>query len=305
MLQLIFSFIIGCIAALLYVVNLLAIPPLVILSGLLRILIPVKWWSHSMNFLIHRVLTPTWIAINVFIIHLTIKVDWDIKGQNQLDRSGKYFLICNHSSWTDILVLYKALGLRTPTKVFFMKRELLWTLPIISWACWASDYPFLHRPTKSRLKNRPDKKLHDREATLRTYNKFQSYPVTVVNFVEGTRFTAEKKQQQNSPYQHLLKPKASSVAFAINALQDSLHEIINVTIIYPNDKVSLWRFMCGRISKIIVRYEVIPITADLRGDFYGNREFRIYFQNWLNKLWQTKDNLITNFTPENTNHEQQ
>jgi hypothetical protein len=38
--------------------------------------------------------------------------------------------------------------------------------------------------------------------------KFRHIPVSIMNFVEGTRFTHEKHRRQNSPFANLLRPKA-------------------------------------------------------------------------------------------------
>ncbi|MCK4609201.1 MAG: 1-acyl-sn-glycerol-3-phosphate acyltransferase, partial [Gammaproteobacteria bacterium] len=204
----------------------------------------------------------------------------------------KYFLICNHQSWIDILVLHKVFGERVSMLVFFLKKILFWAIPMAGWACWALGYPFMQRPTKSYLKKYPEKKNSDLEAIHHFCKKFKEDPVTVISFLEATRFTPEKKQHQHSPYKHLLKPKANSFAFVLSAMGESLQDIINVTIIYPKQGISFWSFICGKIDKVIVRYEVIPITPELRGDYAKNRDFRLSFQKWLNELWQQKDQLI-------------
>jgi 1-acyl-sn-glycerol-3-phosphate acyltransferase len=51
-------------------------------------------------------------------------------------------------------------------------------------------------------------------------------PVSIVNFVQGTRFRARKHAQQQSPFRHLLKPKAGDTALVLDTLVD-------VTITYP------------------------------------------------------------------------
>jgi hypothetical protein len=61
-------------------------------------------------------------------------------------------------------------------------------------------------------------RLHDREATRRACEKFALVPTSVMNFAEGTRFTWHKHRIQDSPYRHLLKPKAGALALALNAM---------------------------------------------------------------------------------------
>ena len=48
----------------------------------------------------------------------------------------------------------------------------------------------------------------DLETTRRACAKYRNQPALILNFLEGTRFTAAKHEQQASPYVHLLRPKA-------------------------------------------------------------------------------------------------
>ncbi|MBP0657076.1 acyltransferase, partial [Mycobacterium tuberculosis] len=59
-------------------------------------------------------------------------------------------------------------------------------------------------------------------------------PFTLLNFIEGTRFTQKKRDLQQSPYQHLLKPKAGGIALALGALVDDLDAVLDMTIVYPD-----------------------------------------------------------------------
>ena len=52
------------------------------------------------------------------------------------------------------------------------------------------------------------------ETTRRACEKFALVPTSVMNFAEGTRFTAEKHARQRSPYRHLLKTRAGAMALA-------------------------------------------------------------------------------------------
>ena len=46
--------------------------------------------------------------------------------------------------------------------------------------------------------------------------------MTVVNFLEGTRFTVDKHRNQQPPYRHLLKPKAGETYHAIESPKGEL-----------------------------------------------------------------------------------
>jgi len=287
--------IVGSIAIVLYSLNAIFIPSTVCIVGLIHYSLPFSFWRSLTNRIIQNLIIA-WIRTNNFIIKLTTKTKFNVSGIGNLQRNGKYFLICNHQSWIDILIIYKIFGERIPTLAFFLKKPLLWTLPLISWTCWIIGFPFMQRISKSYLKNHPEKKGQDLEITKRFCQRYEKYPVTVTSFLEATRFTQEKKHRQHSPYKYLLKPKAHSFACVLNTMGNSLQDIINVTIIHPEQNISFWNFVCGRIKNVIVHYEIIPINENLRGDYPGNREFRTKFQKWLNQLWYEKDQLIEKYT---------
>ena len=89
----------------------------------------------------------------------------------------------------------------------FIFRILVSTLPLMGLASWFAGYPFMERHSASYLKKHPEKKGQDLETTKRLCKRIAKQPFTVTSFLEGTRFTAEKKQRQGSPYKYLLKPK--------------------------------------------------------------------------------------------------
>ena len=113
-----------------------------------------------------------------------------------------------------------------------------------------------------------------------------------MNFLEGTRFTKGKHAKQQSPYTHLLKPKAGGIAFVLASMGGSLKSIVNVTIAYPPGPNSFWDFVCGRIPQIRVHVETIPIKGELIGDYFEDEGFRDRFQLWVNGLWEEKDQQI-------------
>ncbi len=300
MLQFLPQFLVGIIAIILYLLNCIIIPILCISAGILRLIIPIPWWQQKMDWLIHHVFIANWIRINRFIMWLTIKTKFEIHGQGKTSSRGQYLLVCNHQSWTDIVILYKIFGNKIPSFMFFMKKQLIWSLPILGATCWFAGFPFMERHNAAYIKKHPEKKGQDIETTKRLCQRFNNLPVTITNFLEGTRFTIDKKQRQQSPYQNLLKPKVSSFAFILSAMENSLHDIINVTLIYPEGKSKVWNFVCGKMKKIVVVYEVIPITSELRGDYY-DREHRAKLQQWLNQIWQEKDQLMNKHKNTNEN----
>lgn len=278
-------------AAILYLIVLTVwFIPLVSL-GLLRFIIPLKKWRQLTKKLM-EFLHAIWLRSNYFLLNWITSIEWEVKGLDQLQYKEWYLLISNHQSWADILILQYIFNQKIPPLKFFLKKELLWTLPIASWACWLLDFPFMHRYSKAKIAKHPELKNKDVEETKKASTKFKSIPTTVVNFVEGTRFSQKKHQLQASPYQYLLRPKAAGIAFSLAVLGDFFHKILNVTIIYPPHQVSLLDFLSGNTKKIIVNIETIPITKDWLGDYDNDRHFRITFQKKLNELWAQKDQLI-------------
>lgn len=282
----------GILALLIMVINLLIIPILVIIVALLQKIMPIKSVSKWLYHLSHHLMPETWVDINTFAMKLASPTPLDIHSQGELSRNGWYFLICNHQSWLDILILQRVFQRKIPMLKFFMKQELLWTLPIGGLACYLLDFPFMKRHSKDYLKKHPEQRNKDIETTRESCEKFKTQPITIMNYLEGTRFTKEKQKARKSPYKHLLPPKAGGMAFVLATLEDQIQFIIDTTIIYHTEEPTFWNFLMGRIPNITVFYNVLPVPQNLRGNYYENKEFRKVFQQWLNQRWQTKDTLI-------------
>jgi 1-acyl-sn-glycerol-3-phosphate acyltransferase len=120
-------------------------------------------------------------------------------------------------------------------------------------------------------------------------------PTTLINFCEGTRFTEQKRLQKQSAYRHLLTPKAGGTSFTLQAMGNQFQEILDITLVYPDrqsDRSIVLDLLAGRLKKIYVYIDRIPVTDDLRGDYFNDPEFRDHFQSWLNSRWQLKDDRI-------------
>lgn len=222
------------------------------------------------------------------------KIEWDVSGMEELSTEDWYLMIANHRSWLDILVLQRAFNRKIPSLRFFMKKDLLWQLPVAGYACMVAGNPIMKRHSKAALEKNPLLKGSDIESTREACEKFKNIPITMINFVEGGRFCKKKHKKQRSPYRYLLKPKAGGIAFVLATMGRYLHKIINTTIIYPDMDVSFWDFACGRVDKITVRVQTIPIGKELLGDYNNDAHFRSFFQFWINELWMEKDKLIVN-----------
>ena len=264
---------------------------LVYVGGVLLLLTPFRQprW-HLTKLLLN--MPALWSQAVNGLLFMATRHKWIIQRHASLDRNQWYVLISNHQTWADISVLGYVLSQHIPVFKFFMKKQLLWGLPFIGVATWILGYPFMARHTREQIRKNPKLKGKDVEIAKRCCRKFLEHPTTVINFVEGTRFTMEKHERQHSPFKHLLKPKAGGVAIVINELQEKLAGIINVTIRYTESNMTFWKLLSGNFEKIIVTYDFIPVTEALYGDYYKDRQFRSHFQQWLNGVWQEKDDSL-------------
>lgn len=235
-----------------------------------------------------------WIACNNFNLRFTQRITWNVTGLEGLNPKGWYLVLSNHQSWVDILVLQKITHRKIPFLKFFLKKELIW-VPILGPAWWALEFPFMKRYSKKFLAKYPHLEGKDLEITRKACERFKKMPISVMNFVEGTRFTKEKHAKQQSPFSHLLKPKAGGISFVLSAMGEQLTHIVDITIIYPDGVKPLWNFLCSNTNEVVVNVKVVPITPALLGDYTNDAEYRERFQQWLNSMWEGKDRFIDDF----------
>ncbi|WP_045956148.1 acyltransferase [Vibrio galatheae] len=233
-----------------------------------------------------------WATVNAAILNISNPVEWDIQGGEELKKDGWYLMISNHLSWTDIVVLCCVFKDRIPMPKFFLKQQLLY-VPFIGMACWALDMPFMRRYSREYLIRHPEKRGQDLATTRRSCAKFKHAPTTVVNYVEGTRFTEEKKRSSKANYQYLLQPKTGGIAYTLAAMGDQFENIIDVTLAYPgNTDMPFKDMLMGRMTKIVVRTQVLPVDDQVQGDYFNDKPYKRQFQQWLGDIWQQKDERL-------------
>ena len=252
--------------------------------------VPLESWKRRCSRMLNAI-AENWIWVNNQNQKLLGKTHWDVEGVETLDRSEWYLVLANHQSWVDIAVLQRIFHRKIPFLKFFIKKELLW-LPILGQAWWAMDFPFVKRYTKSYLQKKPHLKGKDLEITRKACSKFKTTPVSIMNFVEGTRFTSEKHHQQQSPYAHLLKPKAGGIALVLGSMGEQIQRVLDVTIVYPDGITNFWALLCGKMRRIKVRVRSLPVSAELRGDYTNDEHYRAGLQRWLNNIWAEKNRSI-------------
>jgi len=281
----------GIISIILFSINTVFWVSLLLTVSAFRIIIPLKFW-YRFTSNVSIFIANSWITVNNLIISLLQKIEWDVQFSGDMKMDDWYLVLSNHQTWIDIIVLQKVLLYKIPFLKFFLKKELIW-VPVLGPAWWSLEFPFMKRYSKEFLVKNPHLKGKDIESTRKACEKYKTMPISIMNFMEGTRFTESKHEEQQSPYKNLLKPKAGGISLVMNSMGEMLHKIADVTIYYPEGAKTFWEFLCGKTTKIVVRVKIIPITDEIRGDYVNDPDFTIKFQNWLNDYWAEKDRFLT------------
>ena len=233
-----------------------------------------------------------WISVNTVIFSYGGSIDWRGQGLDGLRKDGWYLVISNHQTWVDIVALQAVFNRRIPFLKFFIKQQLIW-FPFLGIAWWALDMPFMKRYSPSYLAKNPHMKGKDLETTRKACQKFLEVPTSVLNFVEGTRFSEQKRRSRQSPYQHLLKPRAGGLAIALSSMGRLFTSIVDVTMVYPEGAASFWEMCCGRHVPVIIDVQERSLEEWLlAGDYENDREFRKQLHAWLGEIWSEKDAKI-------------
>jgi 1-acyl-sn-glycerol-3-phosphate acyltransferase len=260
---------------------------------LLKALSPHAGLRHGLTRVLVRI-AMVWVEINSLILGLTQRIRWDVDGLDGFSPGGSYLVVSNHRSWADILILQHLWKNRIPFLKFFLKKELIW-VPLLGIAWWALDFPFMKRYSREFLKRHPELKGKDMETTRRYCERFRRSPISVINFLEGTRFDEAKREKQQSPHRHLLRPRAGGTAVVLSAMGECLDAIIDVTIVYPENDAPLpfWTFLKGEIPAVAVRARRLEIPQKFVGrDYQADEAFQEDFRKWVNSLWMEKDEEI-------------
>lgn len=280
----------GLIAIPLIIIAMLSISTAIILGGCVAYCMP----SLSLRRAILRrllFLPLLWGRMNRLILLTGVKHKWDVRIPDELRPDQWFLLVANHRSWADILILVSLFSTHLPVFKFFYKRPLIWQLPFAGLAMWFLHYPHVARHSREKLRKKPELKQKSMDEIEAACAMLREAPATTVNFAEGTRFTAEKHQKKNSPYRYLLPPKAQGISMVINALDKQISGVLDVDILY-SQAPSLWSLLSGQYKKITVHAHFLPAEKSLRGNYLKDREYRRFFQDWVNDLWEKKDQRL-------------
>ena len=279
---------IGCTAFTIFITNTVVWCSVLLIFRIAKALIPLPAWKRFTT----RVLMgigSIWIDTNSWGLRVTQKHRWDVQGLEGLTLGGWYLVGSNHRSMVDIVVLQRVFNHRIPFLKFFLKSQLIW-VPFLGQAWWSLDFPFMRRYSKEELEKHPELRGKDLETTRKACEKFRLAPMSIINFLEGTRFTEEKRVSRKSPYRNLLLPKAGGIAFVLSALGDRLTSFVDVTIAYPDGVPGFWDVLSRGLDRIVVRVRSVPIPPDLvGGDYIGDAAYRERVQAWVREMWERKD----------------
>ncbi len=281
----------GAIVILLVTISTVVLTTVIFLLSVFKLMAPAGRARNAMTHWLSS-LGELWVSINKAAVCL-YPIEWDIHMPEGISHKGRYLVFCNHQSGVDILALQHVLNRRAPFGRYLLKHQLIW-VPVLGVAWWALDMAFLRRYSRQELLKNPSLRGKDLENAARACEKLKHIPVSMMTFPEGTRFSRAKRDAQNSPYQHLLRPRYGGVGQVLYSFDDALDYLIDVTIIYPDGTPSVWQYVSGQVKKITVHIQLRPIDEQLRGvDFREDSEAKGRLKSWLNGIWEEKESLMS------------
>ncbi len=239
-------------------------------------------------------LANRWIYSHNALFSFLHQVEYQISGQEGLRPKGSYLVISNHLSAGDIISIFLIAREKMPFPRFFLKQELLW-IPVFGQALWSYEMPVMKRYSRTYLNLHPEMHGKDLDTTRKSCESLRGEPFTIINFVEGTRFTHSKHSRFKSPYRNLLKPRAGGVHMVLSTIGDQLTSVLDVTISYPGlSSPKFWDLAFGRVKKVVVKIDQLPLDGDNAPLPESLKEIEGFqtTRKWLNDLWEKKDALL-------------
>jgi 1-acyl-sn-glycerol-3-phosphate acyltransferase len=247
-------------------IGLASLLPIAIITWLL----PIPTVSRASFFLVDHVYRFA-VKVDSFWMQQVVGIELIVNGSPNTHRTP--VVICNHQSWFDIPLIQEVITGKGPIVKFLIKRELAW-VPIIGWICLALNFPRLRR----------SKETSDRKADFSIIQQASKShgedSGALLIFPEGTRFTSAKQAMQQSPYEHLLKPKVGGLKM-IKGHATAGTMLVDVTINYHQQGVRIWNCLHGNPKRITITLNHYPL--DEIEDVAS----------WLNQRWQEKDKLLS------------
>ena len=287
-----FENLIGITSITILVLNTVILSCLLIPLGIIKFFLPITSLKVLFTKFIIKV-GELWIFTNKIWVKALHNPKWQIIGRENIKSDGWTIATSNHQSFADIFLLQDITNRKMPMLKFFMKYVLIY-VPVIGISWWALDMPFLKRYTQKQIKKNPKLKGRDYKKMKKSLEHYSLHPVSIFSYAEGTRFTEKKHKLQKSEFTNLLKPKEGGLAIALSNV-NKIKELIDITIIYDNDNLGFWNYLCGNIKNIKVFISKIEVPSKyLTENLISSEELRGDFKLWLNSIWKEKDVLISN-----------
>lgn len=283
----------GTLASLFLAINTLIWCVPIYLLALPRALIRVSPVKIAIGAAMTRVI-DAWVAGNRLMLRVLgiTQIHVAAKFDTPLRRDKWYVVISNHQGWSDILILQDTFLSRIPPLKFFVKQQLIW-IPLLGVAMWLLGFPYVRRYSREALAQDPGLRRHDQEATQRACEFFKQRPTSVLNFMEGTRFTPQKHAYQQSKYRNLLTPKTGGFGYVVGALGERVDQVLDVTIAYPHGAPTFWQFISGQCREVRVEItshhvprELLEVHDEMPA--YVRQQLHV----WVDQLWSSKDARI-------------
>ena len=61
---------------------------------------------------------------------------------------------------------------------------------------------------------------------------------------------------------------------------------------YTEKNKSVVDFILGRVKRVEIHGELIPLGEELVGDYQNDLDFKQGFKRWLQQLWQEKEDML-------------
>lgn len=208
-------------------------------------------------------------------------------------------VVCNHRSWADTVVLYSlARQVRMHGDVKFLAKRSLLAFPVYGFAGWILDVViFIKRQSSSA-----GRRMGNLFSNLTDPRRGRA-PYWLINYLEGTRFTEEKrrvaqefaKKRDLKVLDHLLQPRTKGFISTVHALRGHAGAVYDITIGYQESEkremhpsFTEMYFVPSRTDRVIhVHQRRIPLS-EVPDD---NEQLK----KWIYKLYEQKDQLLAGF----------
>ena len=206
------------------------------------------------------------VRIDSFWMLRVVRIKLEVKGE--IPSHPSPIVIVNHQSWFDIPIVQEIISASGPRLSFLVKRSLVW-VPVIGWICLLLGFPRLRRTGS------PQDRALDLNAVSQAAEQGVAARHALLIFAEGTRFTPKKRSDQNSPFDHLLRPRAGGFAAACQIFPEGT-PIIDLSIYYDGGS-HFWRCLGGATKVICVDVSTHSLDQTMSAEAF------------LNERWQAKD----------------